>query len=419
MMDAIRAFIQRFNASSTNPRYLEWGELIHHAAVYTDYLIIVPEAVEDDRAELVLALSKLHGNSFDMATLSGSAETSWREILSCIREALGSEQHFDDTLDMAEHCVSVAEHRYAAAGNLLIAVDHSEKIPAEILNQIAHFALLGQRYIVFVLLGEPGFADVIREGPAQAMKQYLPDPAKDTARIVHHDRVGDRVGLWFDKVLLARLKQSPRLVGFWKPIAQGGFPLAHTVAATLAIVGLVVGALFWPAEENAEFKEVVLQENPAPVRVDSSVLSEVAEPAIHYADVAPDVADTSDGRYQGQELPISSPEPQTIDKVSGRAPVNVPRELEPLAFSEHYTIQLIGVRDQTAALAYMKRWSHQVAQPLGFLETRLKNKPWYVVVAGRFDDKQVAKQAIQTLPVELKNSKPWIRLTKTPVSWLK
>ncbi len=419
MMDAIRAFIQRFNASSTNPRYLEWGELIHHAAVYTDYLIIVPEAVEEDRAELVLALSQLHGNSFDMATLSGSAEMSWREILSCIREALGSEQHFDDTLDMAEHCVSVAEHRYAAAGNLLIAVDNSDKIPAEILNQIAHFALLGQRYIVFVLLGEPGFADIIREGPAQAMKQYLPDPSKDTARIVHHDRVEDRVGLWFDKAVLARLKQSPWLVGFWKPIAQGGFPMAHTVAATLAIVGLVVGALFWPAEENAEFKEVVLQDNPAPVRVDSSVLSEVAEPDIRYADVAPGVADTSDGRYQAPELPISSPEPQAVDEVSSRAPVNVPRELEPLVFSEHYTIQLIGVRDQTAALAYMKQWSHQVSQPLGFLETRLKNKPWYVVVAGRFDDKQIAKKAIQTLPVELKNSEPWIRLTKTPVSWLK
>lgn len=187
----------------------------------------------------------------------------------------------------------------------------------------------------------------------------------------------------------------------------------------MAIVGLVVGALFWPAEENAEFKEVVLQDSPAPVRVDSSVLSEVAEPAIRYADVTPDVADTSDGRYQAPELPISSPEPQTVDEVSSRAPVNVPRELEPLVFSEHYTIQLIGVRDQTAALAYMKQWSRQVSQPLGFLETRLKNKPWYVVVAGRFDDKQVAKKAIQTLPVELKSSKPWIRLTKTPVSWLK
>lgn len=421
MIDAIQAFIKRFDSSSFDQRYLEWGELIHHAAVYTDYLIIVPDAQDDDREELVQALSHLHGNSFDMASLSGNEDTSWEDILLCINEALGSDQTFEDTLQLAEHCVAVAEHRYAAAGNLLIAIDCSEQISDEVLNQIAHFALLGQRYIVFVLLGMPGFSDVIREGPAHAMKQYLPDPSQDTARIVHHDRLADRIRQWFDEVLLRHLQQVSWLKGIWQPITEGGFPLPHTIAATIAIVAVVVGALFWPAEKEEAFQETVLDDKPAPVLVgaDGLISREDGESLVPSVDEAYELPRHSDdvSRPLAQKAPAPELSVQTPEIPAMPVPSSV--AVEPLAVSEHYTIQLIGVRDQAAALAYMKQWGHQLSQPIGFLETRLKDKPWYVVVAGRFDEKQVAKDAIQTLPLELKNSKPWIRLATTPVSWLK
>ena len=46
---------------------------------------------------------------------------------------------------------------------------------------------------------------------------------------------------------------------------------------------------------------------------------------------------------------------------------------------------------------------------IDYFETRLKNKPWFVAVTGPFGSRQLALEAIKSLPSGLKKQKPWAR----------
>ncbi len=51
----------------------------------------------------------------------------------------------------------------------------------------------------------------------------------------------------------------------------------------------------------------------------------------------------------------------------------------------------------------------QLSVTTGHFETRLNGKPWYVVVAGNFPDRESATAFLSALPDSAKASGPWVR----------
>ncbi len=76
-----------------------------------------------------------------------------------------------------------------------------------------------------------------------------------------------------------------------------------------------------------------------------------------------------------------------------------------------YTIQLLGVSNQKAALDYI------AAQPnkkeLLMFKSKRAGKDWFVVVTGRFMSSAQARQAISKLPTAQRDAGPWPRDLKT------
>lgn len=420
MFKSTQSYVKRlFSSGSTfDKRYLEWAELIHHAAVYTDYLIIIPANDIDDRVAAEQALSHLHSGSFDVAHVEGTASLEWMHILNSIKEAIGCDLELDEALQLSEALRQSAEERYATSGNLLVSIGNSQQISSDVLNQIAHFALLSQRYIVFVLFGEVGFAEVIREGPAQAMKQYLPDPSQDTSRIVHHERIVDRIRKKVRRSLEEVKSQNPWLVSVLEPVEKGDFPLTHTIAVTCAVVLLVCAALFWPSDKATVIEEVIIPNKPSPVWVDafSDELADNEQLPVHLdAKVSTTLADAVND--PAADL-VMSQNSFSADKADSDVSPMARTITEPLSLKTFYAIQLIGVRDQASAISYMRQWQAQLKLPMGYLETSLKGAPWYVVVCGHFKEHDQAKAAITAMPLELRSNKPWVRQVDTEVSWL-
>jgi len=84
------------------------------------------------------------------------------------------------------------------------------------------------------------------------------------------------------------------------------------------------------------------------------------------------------------------------------------REQRLLALPEGaYMLQLLGARNEANAQGLVKRYSNRL--PMSYFESRLKNKPWFVVVTGPYNTKEAAKAGIKHLPSELKTLKPWLR----------
>jgi SPOR domain len=73
---------------------------------------------------------------------------------------------------------------------------------------------------------------------------------------------------------------------------------------------------------------------------------------------------------------------------------------------DDFTLQLMGVRDTNELKKYIDNNHLQNAR---IIHTYYLNKDWYVLVSGLYKNHTEALKAIDTLPEEIKNHKPWIR----------
>ncbi len=77
--------------------------------------------------------------------------------------------------------------------------------------------------------------------------------------------------------------------------------------------------------------------------------------------------------------------------------------------SQSYALQLLGVRNEDSAKAFVKRFERQMdGSKLNIYETRYKGEPWFVVVYGPISSKQQASQEASALSKTL-NGQPWVR----------
>ncbi len=73
----------------------------------------------------------------------------------------------------------------------------------------------------------------------------------------------------------------------------------------------------------------------------------------------------------------------------------------------HYTLQLVGVQDQKAARAFIRR--HRLSGPVAYFRTSRDGKPWYPVVYGDYPSREKAVAARDRLPGRLARSGAWPR----------
>jgi len=73
----------------------------------------------------------------------------------------------------------------------------------------------------------------------------------------------------------------------------------------------------------------------------------------------------------------------------------------------NYTVQIVGASSEANIQAFVR--TAQLSTAAGYFETRLNGKPWYVVIAGNFSDKEAAAVFLSALPDSAKASGPWVR----------
>jgi DamX protein len=75
--------------------------------------------------------------------------------------------------------------------------------------------------------------------------------------------------------------------------------------------------------------------------------------------------------------------------------------------SSSYTVQIMASHSETNVQQFVEE--ELDASQQGYFETRFQDKPWYVVVHGRFANRTDAAQAIEKLPDSLQALQPWVR----------
>lgn len=120
-----------------------------------------------------------------------------------------------------------------------------------------------------------------------------------------------------------------------------------------------------------------------------------------------------------QHIGLSYQENKTFEQLEAYVSNNKPIQPDPLTSdeqnilsspSEDFTLQLMGVRDKDELSRFIQSNKIQEAQ---VFHTYYLNKDWYVLVSGRYKNHTEALKAIESLPDNIKELKPWIRQLTT------
>ena len=104
----------------------------------------------------------------------------------------------------------------------------------------------------------------------------------------------------------------------------------------------------------------------------------------------------------------AKPPPQPVEPASPYSLAGLLRD-----FSNGYVLQLFGVRSHDAASEYIAK--HSLTGNSTVVASMHEGEPWYVVIFGRYNNRDEAQKAANSLTARLPNVKPWPR----PVSSLK
>ncbi len=116
---------------------------------------------------------------------------------------------------------------------------------------------------------------------------------------------------------------------------------------------------------------------------------------------------------------VEKPEPVVVaEPAKPVRPTGSAQERNLLSWKPNeYTIQLLGVSNQKAALDYIAAQSNK--KELLMFKSKRAGKDWFVVVTGRFLSSAQARQAIAKLPAAQRDAGPWPRDLKTIQSEIK
>ena len=123
----------------------------------------------------------------------------------------------------------------------------------------------------------------------------------------------------------------------------------------------------------------------------------------------------TNARAVKKESSISSSVPKEKGKESGKKTLSsvivekeIYRESWILAQEpSHYTIQILGVRDEKAVLKFVGK--HRLWNRAAYFQSDYKGKNWFSLLYGIYSTRKDALSAKENLPEEIRKSSPWIR----------
>jgi len=158
--------------------------------------------------------------------------------------------------------------------------------------------------------------------------------------------------------------------------------------------GAATGTIIRTAEVEPASVVALAAAEPEPELVLKPV--PVPDPAAIASSPAPLAATGTAGR---------TPEPVTVDSNANELS-SFERNL--LSYpSANYTVQIVGAASEANIQAFVT--AAQLSVSAGYFGTLLNGKPWYVVVAGNFPDRESAAALLSALPDSAKASGPWVR----------
>lgn len=447
-------------------------ELISHLAAYSELLIAVIGIDGSGKTTLAHSLIEQRQTPEETLFFNASPTFGIPALLQTIASQWQLTELAQNRASALDQLTQLGSARYADGGQLLVVIDRAEQLDTDTLNDIAHLALMMPQYLSFALFGRTGFELSLRSSPAHAplhalyleplsgqeseqLARQLLGSSLTTAQVhsAHKDShgwVGALIAQLEDRQQLAATKisnndnanRSANTTAAPANIQKAPFPLTHILGSAALVAVLLLAFLYQRGDDSSldTVAEITLSDDAlATVEREQALRSllERAEPEdFNFSDaldsdversvILDDSSATNDARVAAPSAPIAAvqhtaavAEPAAARQLPAAPAAPVAKEAATIKLPydgsalltqrSGYIVQLLGVRDVAAALQYRERWQTAIGQRLYLYQTTHQEQPWFVVVAGVYDNEATARRAVQQYPARIKANSPWVR----------
>ena len=244
-------------------------ELLSHLVSYSDFLIAVTADAGAGKTLIANMLAAHRESPEETLVLTVNVTTGISSILSAIANHWDMPSIYDDSIASRKIIAEESLSRKASGTDLLVVLDQAEQLDEETLNELATFALSVRDSVSFVLFGSTGFAELIRQSPAQLPVHNHSLQALDQEEI--QDLLADAHGQEFvsrlsSKVIQEIMASSRGLPGAVLTVAEQYMegnespgtdsltklmPLANIFAVAVIATALIVLMLYNRGEDEA------------------------------------------------------------------------------------------------------------------------------------------------------------------------
>lgn len=435
-----------FSPPSLSASQFKQLELLQHLSLYSELLILFSGEKGMGKTFIAQALIASREEPDQSLMVDADFSLNYLDILHQFA------QHIDlpelDDVDALEQQIVhyCAQLHKEDQGSFLLIIDQADQLTNDALLHLNQLALMQPNALHVMLLATPILEEVLVDLPephAPLHVMQVEALTDDESEIILLEQFPEKE--WSAEQVDYMLQQSKGSPGKLMYIGQrlfegldsntsekGSFPVTHIAAMLLVAAVLLVSFLYknnepalatveevnsvTPMVAEAEGSPSVVKAESSPVAVESD---DIDFNFIEPAEVA--VANASGDASRDTRTTIPSPviKPQEATATTVSETIKLDENETEIAFSKAeqllidaqssaFVVQLFGSHSEKSAQTFIQENKSKANQLLNY-QTEHQGKPWFVVLSGPFDSREVAKKSVEKLPAKLRKQQPWVR----------
>jgi DamX protein len=441
-------------------------ELLQHLSLYSELVILFSGEKGMGKTFIAQALIASREDPDQSLMIDADFLSTYLDILQQIA------QHIDlaelDNVEALEsqvigRCQQLLDDEQ---GSFLLIVDDADQLSNEVLLNLNQLALIQPNALHVMFLATPALEEVLSELPEPHAPLHIMQVdclTESESEIVLLEQFPDQdwSGEQVD-YMLKQAKGSPgKLMYIAQQLAAGSgdqdeqkekskFPITHIAAMLLVASVLIVSFLYKNSQTTAieapqtsqieavSVTSVATVDPEMQIKEEVAAIKDASEEEIDFNFIEP-VSVSSNSSIEGNvDGAITQSDQTSIDSPVVKSPkikdstitnkkvtddtvsaTKTDRAGKSISFSIDEE-RLLSAKSTTFATQLFASYSEKSAQTfiqdnktkvgaLLYYRTEYKGKPWFVVVSGPFESKDIARAEVAKLPASLRKQKPWVR----------
>jgi DamX protein len=438
-------------------------ELLQHLSLYSELLILFSGEKGMGKTFIAQALIASREDPDQSLLVDADFSLSYLDILHRIAQYIDLAELDDvEALEsqIVQHCEQLQEDEQ---GSFLLVIDQADQLSNQVLMHLNQLALIQPNALHVMLLATPILEQVLLDlpephAPLHTMQVEFLSENEAEVILLEQFPEQDWSGEQVDYMLQQSAGSPGKLMYIARQLAAGvkeqntkpaaKFPVTHVAAILLVASTLIVSFLY--KNSQSELQDTVAVEVIAPVFTEVEELAkpdslkpieEIVAEEVDFNFIEPvqvAAVETVAANIKGQtSSTIPSPVAKTQEVNQQEAKSQSIKQVEPVvksvieppviekaaattkkvfspneqallaALPSSFVAQLFGSYSQKSAKVFMQE--NKGAASLLSYRTEHKGKPWFVVVSGPFESRELAKKEVAKLPAKLRKQQPWVR----------